>query len=390
MCLVYQTLRYSSSVSDDSKSSDNKAKVSIKHYNILVGVSGVTDHHRAMTPWDRVLHFPEGVRMLWKDWLLYRNICDASTTPRNAWSNQQGQPFSKINGNSTNQIPWRQREQQRTFIDAVSTVLPVVLLWCVPVIGYIPMFVAIAAPRQLLSRHFHNSYEVRFYNEMAFLQRKEYFSPTVACFWNITFNRQLMSSTTDPAGPLLEDPISLYEDFVKQTNVSSVHSLSSKQLINFTLAIGIFSSLPPKVSTILAFKVVPLWWLRSRVKQVMRTIVDNDHALLRLRQKEDSLGPNATFLAVVFTLSDVEVMDACLMRGLPIVDLQYDDMRRCLANHLQMIADLKEDILWKKIGNGEMFLENEEQFGLFILILPIVRDYFKQSVLTSRRDKKCT
>jgi hypothetical protein len=126
------------------------------------------------------------------------------------------------------------------------------------------------------------------------------------------------------------------------------------------------------------------------VKQVMRTIVDNDHALLRLRQKEDSLGPNATFLAVVFTLSDVEVMDACLMRGLPIVDLQYDDMRRCLANHLQMIADLKEDILWKKIGNGEMFLENEEQFGLFILILPIVRDYFKQSVLTSRRDKKCT
>jgi hypothetical protein len=55
-----------------------------------------------------------------------------------------------------------------------------------------------------------------------------------------------------------------------------------------------------------------------------------------------------------------------------------------------MIADLKEDILWKKIGNGEMFLENEEQFGLFILILPIVRDYFKQSVLTSRRDKKCT
>ena len=121
-----------------------------------------------MTVRERVLLFPTSVQRLWKDWLLYQNIRDAAATPRNAWTvhpqrlSLQGALASGI---VHSHIPWRQREQQRRFREGVATVLPVVVLWMIPVVGYLPMLLAVAAPRQVLSRHFHNEYEQRLYNQ---------------------------------------------------------------------------------------------------------------------------------------------------------------------------------------------------------------------------------
>ena len=111
-----------------------------------------------MTFRERVFKFGSGVGLLWNDFQLYRNIRDASTTPRNAWTieNKRLEIPSSVVASQVirSRIPWRQQEQQRRFIDGLFTVFPVVALWAIPVVGYIPMFVAIATPRQLLSRHF--------------------------------------------------------------------------------------------------------------------------------------------------------------------------------------------------------------------------------------------
>jgi hypothetical protein len=108
-----------------------------------------------MSAQQRVIKFPSSVQMLWKDWLLYQNIRDAAKTKRNAWTIGQQQQLSSPEAVVASQamhsprIPWRQREQQRRFLDGLATVLPVVVLWMIPIIGYIPMFLSIAAPRQV-------------------------------------------------------------------------------------------------------------------------------------------------------------------------------------------------------------------------------------------------
>jgi len=115
------------------------------------------DNWRHWTVKERVVQFPQGVKLLHKHWLLYQNIRDAATTPHNAWTTKRGA-----------RIPWRQQYQQRLFLDGISTVLPVVIFWMIPFLGYVPMLLAVAAPRQLLSRHFHNDYEMAEYNKAAY------------------------------------------------------------------------------------------------------------------------------------------------------------------------------------------------------------------------------
>ena len=186
-----------------------------------------------MTVWERIRIFPTSVSRLWKDWLLYQNIRDAAATPRNAWTipgttTQSATTTTTKNANNNavddegrtvvspaevpllvakqmvhSHIPWRQREQQRRFLDGLSTVLPVVVLWCVPIVGYVPMLLAIAAPRQLLSRHFHNDFEAVQYNRLAYRQRHAHFAAVVQEMCSIRTKKMMIQMMVTMRRPQL-------------------------------------------------------------------------------------------------------------------------------------------------------------------------------------------
>lgn len=412
---------------------------------------------RPMSVRERVVKFSGSVQMLWKDWMLYQNIRDASATRRNAWSSNGKtavlarqrirQHYGTDDDSDASRIPWRQREQQRRFVDALSTVFPVVALWMVPVVGSIPMIVSIAAPRQLLSRHFHNDYEVRHYNRLAYQQRRAEFGRVVqevvllsarpnstgkARFASVSSSdiaaakndRDLSTTINDAAGPLptsLPQLVTLYrlafgDDAVRIDTTTSPPSItlftaaSADQfpriyLVHFALAVGIYQTFPPQISTRLAFW-SPSWWLRRLVRNLAVAVTEDDSALqLMLLQGDYRLDEPAAsmrcedYRCVVATLTDLEVMDACLMRGLPVADddVTIQDMRECLINHLNMIASFKSEM----IGSNQSLAQqqppqernemssnrcsskegtlsmNGEAFGLFTLHLAIIRDHLK-------------
>lgn len=382
---------------------------------------------RPMTVRERVLKFPGSVKTLYKDWQLYQCIRDAATTPRNAWTMNdhrlsappETDPFGTSNRRRPDTthscIPWRQREQQRRFWHDITTVLPVVVVWLLPIVGYIPMFVSIAAPRQLLSRHFHNDYETYHYNQLAYQQRHAHFRNVQELFWDSfsvpareaahEWANEQNSTATDSAGPVLVDHLlPLYRAVLGDAGSSSSPSSSPtasvnlfprNYLVHFALAVGVYQTLPPKLSDWLATW-TPSWWLRRKVRQLAVTVAHVDHALVVVVSPEGTKAGELTTRNendVVAILTDVELMDACLMRGLPVVDVTTDEMHVCLRNHVRMISNLELQIVHASMPqppkgretmtvpptrNNQPRSIDAEAFGLFTLHLPIIRDYFKR------------
>ena len=428
-----------------------------------------------MTVWERIRIFPTSVSRLWKDWLLYQNIRDAAATPRNAWT-IPGTTTTTTTKNANNNtvdagqtvvstaevpllvakqmvhshIPWRQREQQRRFLDGLSTVLPVVVLWCVPIVGYVPMLLAIAAPRQLLSRHFHNDYEAVQYNRLAYRQRHAHFAAvvrgmcsirtkkddvvsddeTTPATWIETWHKNCGGgAAVDAAGPVLDNLLPFYQAVFARSSstptgtisngplwLSSVDRFPRNYLVHFALAVGVYETFPSSSWSATLAQWSPSWYLRRRVRHIALTVEDDDHALLL--QRETSFGAKRG-AAVVAQLTEMEVTDACLVRGLPIIHInigEHDDddghqyrpltaeqMRKCLSNHLDMLASLEEQIAAQQLqqqaqddseshrnSDGDncsppqqqrrrrrLLSVNEEALGLFTLHLTILRDHLK-------------
>ena len=369
-----------------------------------------------MTIRERIALFPTSVRLLWKDWLLYRNIQDAARTPRNAWTipREARQRLPLAGRIIRSHIPWRQREQRRRFLDGLSTVLPVVVIWALPIIGYVPMVLAVLMPRQLLSRHFHNEHEQFEYNRLAYRQLHERFATVQRELFRVSEqakravddwgrkerNRPVKLNGSgddeDAAGPLLDHLLPLYRSaFASDSSpLSSVDRLPRRYLVQFALAAGVYQTLPPRWSGWLAAW-TPSWWLRRRVRHAALAVEDDDQALLLQR----GTGFGARHGAVVVGgLTALEVSDACLARGLPVVDVTPEQMRECLSHHLDMMASLEEQIVAslpreQPSGDGSCsardgkddeaaasrdhspLVVNEEALGLFTLHLTILRDY---------------
>jgi hypothetical protein len=68
------------------------------------------------------------------------------------------------------------------------------------------------------------------------------------------------------------------------------------------------------------------------------------------------------------SLTDIEVMEACLLRGLPITNDPIEDQREYLTNHLKMVEHVK-----KQVGD-----EITEGFKLFTLHLAPLRYHLKR------------
>ena len=182
-----------------------------------------------MTIMERTKRFPVAVQQLYKDWMLYRNIEDASRTPLNAWT--VNHPLHKpaeidtmlLTSNTTHvglisltndtiprpgRIPRRQLEHQRRLRQDLAVVSPLVLVWLLPIIGYLPMILAFIAPRQVLSRHFWNDYEIHYYRQIELEQRRFVYSRLAELFLQVTASTAspLMPTVVgdDAFGPLLD------------------------------------------------------------------------------------------------------------------------------------------------------------------------------------------
>lgn len=367
---------------------------------------------RPMTMGERIRYFPIGAKELMKDCMLYKNIHDASRTRLNAWTIKH--PFLRnTNGRSDGviqeqngfmihnneirpgRIPRRQYEEQRRLEQDISFMIPLLLLWIPPIIGYLPLILAVGAPRQVLTRQFFNDYEIRWYALLEDQQRRRVFPQIQELFWNqVTTERSsrnlgLLGGTSaatqresDAAGPII-DPLFLYpvfadpslstsgeityadsEHHVNKLLPGALHSILTntatppdKYLVPLALAIGINQNLPAWLSESLTMYLLPNRWLRMRIRRQAIAVAEDDWLLLLEGHDQNECQ----------SLRPFEVQDACLMRGLP-VNVSEEDMRECLTNHLKMIASVRG-----RLRKPPTTVD----FGLFTLHLSIIRDYFK-------------
>jgi hypothetical protein len=206
------------------------------------------------------------------------------------------------------------------------------------------MFLVILAPRQALSRQFYNRYEKELYASIEYRQSKSHFrSLAEHVFGSVMVNVQSLDihvTGQDAAGPTVD--LILFYTVFSDTAEKSVDSrlpagklahletYPREHLTSLALANGLYQSFPDPLSRLFAF-CCP--WLRSEVSRIANLVGTDDKLLLE--EAYDSNGCES--------LTDQEVVDACLMRGLP-VTVSYAEMRQCLTNHLTMIRALRESL----------------------------------------------
>jgi hypothetical protein len=237
----------------------------------------------------------------------------------------------------------REYNEQLRLKDDLRKVGPVVLLWIPPGIGYIAMFLVVLAPRQALSRQFYSGYEQELYASIEYRQCKSHFHALAEhVFGSVMVNVHSLDIPVqgqDAAGPIL-DPIPYYSVFSDATEsvdarlpagkLAHLETYPREHLISLALANGLYQSFPDPLSRLFA-ACCP--WLRGEVRRIANLVATDDKLLLE--EAYDSNGCES--------MTDQEVLDACLMRGLP-VTVSYAEMRLCLTNHLTMIKALRESL----------------------------------------------
>ena len=322
--------------------------------------STVPDVGRQQTAWERLKNFPKGIKALLKDCIRYKSIHDASKTTLNAWTIKSPLKdpalrrgfFYYENEIRPGRIPRRQFEQQRQLKHDFRIMAPLILLWIPPIIGFLPPILAMLAPRQVMSRQFNNDFEALYFNEIEYNQRQLSFAKLAEEFWRNYPDQNLRSGSyfeecrQDIAGPVL-DAMFLYSAFCAtnpEPNSSfqlsfgeactTIRELPRDYLETLSLSIGVFQQWPEWMSRRM-IAVAPTIFLYRQVERISE-IVCHDDALL-LEEGHD--------VVQCQSLTDQEVSDACLMRGLPVRLQDSPDARReCLTNHLNMIAHVKRNM----------------------------------------------
>lgn len=447
-----------------------------------------------MSYYERTVTFSNSIYKLYQDYLLYQNITYAYQTASNgrnlhAWAQRyrslcemshQFQFHSHCNKNnhyhrhyditvtestvalivqqqqrSTHQyapnliIPYHAQEQLHQFRDAIMKVTPTVLLCMIPIIGYVPMLLAILLPRQLLCYHFYNQYEILLYNHLQYQQRKQYFAIDGTLPTNIiqTYLRQILekyqqqheesilSSSSDMTS--MDTIISFYrycasmvdnDSTPKQNDVSTtttattttssrthvynilqLHTYPRDAFIQLALVTGMYSSTITNRTIqyyIIAYctpTFVMRYYIRSLVKRILR-----DDQLLLCEEYLANLPSSSSNIVSSFiqtSMTDIELSNACLLRGLPTTttttmvpstyhsSLNSDDpIRQSLTEHLNIVASLLQITHTLTLKTSSMSNVNDtgnhgplsstvttisdqdmEQIGLFMLHLPLIR-----------------
>mmetsp|Transcript_4802 Transcript_4802/g.13430 ORF Transcript_4802/g.13430 Transcript_4802/m.13430 type:complete len:593 (+) Transcript_4802:71-1849(+) len=415
-----------------------------------IGESAREQSWRGMTPLERAQGFPAAVWDIWQDAAQYQNIVNATRTHRNAWTpaalseHQQdvahrlalflpgsselhhgddAQEFQEKSSTSKADaiVPWRQVVQQRQFIEDLTRVIVPLMVWIPPIVGWLPTILAVTAPRQFFTSHFHNEYEKVHFAWINQEQRRVEFPSVIQklckqsqhLLWDQYHYRYFSSvEQGDAAGPLLQDPMGLYTAIFESSSpfhrsglagIFDLDELPSRYVTRLALAMGLYQSLPgPWMNQFVAKVMVPRVHLRAQLRRLMYRIVEED-SLLLLEGHDQNECQN---------LSNQEVLDSCLMRNLPIVlvdsgsaDAQFNDqktgganlgqgpnvvdyqeMRRNLTHHLEIMSSVAEAVSDQVKQQYAFKSENEqaeiakERLGLFSSHVAILRHSFKNGL----------
>ncbi|KAL3781779.1 hypothetical protein HJC23_009209 [Cyclotella cryptica] len=251
----------------------------------------------------------------------------------------------------------------------LRTTLPTVLGFIVlPGVGYGFLFMGIMFPRFLLSRQFHTREQRKEFAMEEYKERRRWFERLAGDFWG-SFMRAcpqlvfcehakkrdevLSLISVDAAGPVLDEPsmIHIYDLCYKliyrdeasphsRVNTSAFSTLPISHLHSISLACNLSSifPLPAVASSALLQFCVPRPFLESRLTHLVEDIIADDATLLEEGHCE----------AGCDGMTDEEVLDACLSRGLPVARFARDTsgeamgeiqcMRTLLTNHLKMMS----------------------------------------------------
>lgn len=281
-------------------------------------------------------------------------------------------------------IPWRQQAQQRQFLSGLYTVAPVVTLFMVPIVGYLPMLLSVVLPRQLLSRHFYNEYEILHYNQLAYQQRLPFY-PRIVEFWPKTI---MEHSTESGVNWSVHDICTVYNTYFRAAtnetaaaknfsfSLAALDQYPRDYLIALALSSGLYDTLPPSLQYWCAANGTPSWYLRRFLRQLARTIAHDDSVLCHEEQIVSS-SPGGKEGSFVDTMTTVELMDACLLRGLRIAQASREEMTTALLQHLHTTDAVRK--LHSASANATRDdtrvtpTDFDEQIGLFAIHLPILQ-----------------
>ena len=140
--------------------------------------------------------------------------------------------------------------------------------------------------------------------------------------------------------------------------------------VKLSLATGIYQSLPKWLSPWIT-EWTPAWCLAYQIDSIGRSIVQDDSLLLEERHD----------ITRCQTLTDIEVLDACLIRGLPIMNHSTNERRQCLTNHLKLIASVKQRLLIRQQQQQQhdRNIFQTDGFRLFTLHLNPLRYHLKKT-----------
>lgn len=322
--------------------------------------------------------FTKGVKLLLNDYRTYRNIEAAIRTPRNAWKNG---------------LPRRQLEQRRQFLVDIQIALPTISLFMLPIVGYLAPFLSYLFPRQLLSRQFQTSQQHSTYAILEYKTRQRYYVRLTEyllqrCHIDSTFLAELRSADCDEAGPVIQN-MALFLQFLFYPIVNPSHDSSSitisapinmeslsTQRIHTLFQICGFSKLPPILADVF-YGLVPLGILRSILRNIASSIVLDDACLLR------ESGDNNDAL-VVTNLTEAEVLEACILRGLPITSNTLQ-MRKCLCDHLILMRSVRQ-LVQRQTSEISWPSHNSDHIPDFLILLSLQLTAVRYGLILQAKD----
>jgi hypothetical protein len=287
-------------------------------------------------------------------------------TPINAWTKRGSH------------VPRRQLEQQRQLHRDLQKVIVPVAIGALPAIGNVFLVAMAMAPRFFLSWHFFSEDQYRYFVSLEYRDKKQGLQlagdavlnsiglgrAEINVAWN-SLQTSNNNNDVDRAGPIFKDVLPLY-DLTPGTSVKKSYGkldLFQSKILNVSsnikrdqLVLLARARLPSPMVSIL-----PSVWIRMQFKSLVNDIVQDDMVLLKEKQHINQCS----------FLTNKEVLEACLLRGLPCgLDVNFEEMRACLANHLVMMKQILE-------SHGRKGIESDKA-ALFILQFPAIRYAMKE------------
>jgi LETM1-like protein len=243
------------------------------------------------------------------------------------------------------------------------------------------MVLAIAAPRQVLSRNFYNVFEMFDYMTVADWQRRQHWPVVQERVWKSIAQQEddcqaaivelLLSPQNGPKSdhtartePIVMADAETVRRLFYQTMPLLPPLLDRRDtLVPLALSVGVHSSLPPMVGQLLS-RLSPTQWMRRQIMYWADSVAIDDQRLLAERD-------------TLHQLSRIELTEACFRRALPIsAGLDDDALRRSLDQHLELVSHLPTE-------DGKQPKRQQRHKGLWSLVWNILRQSSRPTTTTT-------